>query len=99
MEMIKLDLSGVKNFVDANIMSELAEKSKLYNHSSVVHGDQCSYYSERKRTWHHGYCEHHSILGHTGHCLLSECYSGFFLDVHQNCFLAKGTILLFPGRY
>lgn len=31
MEMIKLDLSGVKNFVDANIMSELAEKSKLYN--------------------------------------------------------------------
>lgn len=31
MEMIKLDLSGVKNFVDANIMSELAKKSKLYN--------------------------------------------------------------------
>ena len=31
MEMIKLDLSGVKNFVDSNIVSELAQKSKLYN--------------------------------------------------------------------
>lgn len=31
METIKLDLSGVKSFVDQNIVNELATKSKLYN--------------------------------------------------------------------